>query len=396
MVKPVYVALNNSQSCFDLSFGVNRMTTEVNKMIETLKQQGKVSSGPLTVERIDLTHHLEFDNHHAIYKITDPSVSLTAFVGVHHIGRGPAMGGTRLWPYTSEDLAITDVLRLSKGMTYKSALAGLPLGGGKAVIMASPTQKTPALLTSYATALNWIGGEYLTAADVNTNQKDMDVIRDTTPYVSGVSEIRGGRGDPSDATAQGVFHALVSTVQQKFGKTTLSGLTVAIQGLGSVGFDLAQQLKNSGCQLIVADINENRIKQAVDELGAQVTSVDLIHSTNCDVFAPCALGAILNEKSIAEIKAGAICGAANNQLKEKADGGRLAQKGILYAPDYAANSGGIIKVCAEYLNWDQPKVSQMVSEIGQTMLRVYEVSASQKVRPEESADMLARDAFMKI
>ena len=182
---------------------------------EILQKQGRAELGSLIVEIVDTRNHHEYDGHEAVYRITDSSVGLAAFVGVHNTNLGPAMGGTRLWAYATQDHALTDVLRLSKGMTYKSAVAGLPLGGGKAVIVATVAQKTPALLTSYANALNMIGGKYLTAADVNTNQHDMDIIQNTTPFVAGVTVARGGRGDPSDATAYGVFRAVQASVEHK-------------------------------------------------------------------------------------------------------------------------------------------------------------------------------------
>jgi leucine dehydrogenase len=381
-----------------MSQSANQVLTapqDYKQLTQDLQNRGRAQLGTLSVEKVDTRAHHEHDGHEAVYRITDPSVGLVAFVGVHNTNLGPAMGGTRLWAYATQDQALTDVLRLSKGMTYKSALAGLPLGGGKAVIMASVDQKTPALLTSYANALNIIGGQYLTAADVNTNQHDMDVIQNTSPFVAGVTVARGGRGDPSDATAYGVFRAVQATIEHKFGRSDMTGLRVAIQGLGSVGYDLAKQLKQVGCELVVADVNAARVQQAATELGAKVVDVSDIHRADCDLFSPCALGAILNEQSIPEMKAAAICGGANNQLKVVGDGERLVSSQKLYAPDYAANAGGIIKVCAEYLKWDVQQVNDKVARIKDTLSQIYQTAQAQSIRPEQAADQLAKQAFMK-
>ena len=290
------------------------------------------------------SHH-EFDNHQQVAFLNDPESGLKAIIAVHNTNLGPALGGCRMWPYISDDEALTDVLRLSRGMTYKSALANLQLGGGKAVIIGDPANaKTGALLHAMGDFIDGLGGRYITAEDSGTSVADIQKIGERTSYVSGINQISAHGGDPSPSTAYGVFVSLREAVYHKLGRTDLKGTKVAIQGLGSVGYRLAAQLADAGATLYVSDIIQANVDRAVRELKATAVAGDKIFSLEVDVFAPCALGAAINDKSIAQLKASIIAGAANNQLASVEHGYQLHRRGILYAPDYVVNAGGIIDV----------------------------------------------------
>jgi len=324
--------------------------------------------------------HVEFEQHEQVAFFHDASSGLKAIVAIHDTQLGPALGGCRMWPYESESQAITDVLRLSKGMTYKSALANLKLGGGKSVIIGHPRRdKTQALLESMGRCLDSLGGRYIAAEDSGTGVADLKVMSKHTPYVAGIHDrpgLMGGRnnGDPSPATAYGVFVGLQAAVQARFGSHSLQGLKVAIQGVGNVGYRLAQHLHAAGAQLYVSDIYPDAVAKAQAELGARVVSSEEILSLDVDVFAPCAMGAVLNDASIGALKAKVVAGAANNQLESECHDRKLHEKGILYAPDFAINAGGIIDIYYERVGYDPQQVKNHVEGISSTLSMIFERS----------------------
>lgn len=302
---------------------------------------------------MNLFTHSDFDNHERILFARDPASSLTTIVAVHSTALGPACGGCRMWPYIDEADAITDVLRLSRGMSYKNALAELPCGGGKAVIIGDPrTHKSPLLLRRFGDVVAEFGGSFVTAEDVGMTVADISTIAQSTRYVCGLPKVgTSAGGDPGPLTARGVYLGILSAVGFLFGepgRDHLRGIRVAIQGLGSVGIHLCQYLHEAGAQLYVSDLNEERIDAARHRFGATPVSPDRILAVPTEVLAPCALGGVLNETSIPTLQCRIIAGAANNQLLTDTDGMRLSERGILYAPDYVINAGGIINVAHEY------------------------------------------------
>jgi leucine dehydrogenase len=335
--------------------------------------------------------HPDFDSHEAVLFATDRPAKLRAIIAVHDTLLGPALGGVRMYPYATQDAALTDALRLSRGMTYKNAIAGVPMGGGTAVILGNPrTERNERLLISYAAQVNQLGGRYVTAEDLGMSFADLKVIARHTPYVTGVANAEH-QGDPGPKSALGVYHGMRAAVQVALGRATLSGITVAIQGLGSVGWALARRLHSDGARLIVADLDSTRTQQAEAKLGARIVSPEEILTAPADVLAPCALGGILNAHTIARLAVAVICGSANNQLATRTAGEQLREQNILYAPDYVVNAGGVIAVAAEYLH--KPNAAG----VNERIERIYETTRSILVRAREEqratsevADSIAR------
>lgn len=297
---------------------------------------------------MDLFSHPDFDGHELVCFASDPTSGLRAIIAVHSTRRGPAAGGCRLWRYDSEADALRDVLRLSRGMSLKNAVAGLDLGGGKAVIMLAPGQtKTPELMRAFGRAVDRLNGLYITAEDVGVSTADMVEVSRETSHVAGLPSGEFASGDPSPVTARGVFEAMQIGAEIVLGRTDLNGVTVAVQGLGHVGCYLCEMLHGAGARLIVTDIDEARCQDAADSFGAEVRPVSGFHEVDCDVYAPCALGGTLSERTIPHIRARLIAGAANNQLATAADADRLEARGIAYMPDFLINAGGISSVAAE-------------------------------------------------
>ncbi|MEY2423425.1 MAG: valine dehydrogenase [Acidimicrobiaceae bacterium] len=322
----------------------------------------------------------------------DEETGLRAIVAIHSTVLGPGLGGTRFYPFASEHDALVDVLRLAKGMTYKHAACGNDLGGAKAVIIGDPrTIRTDELIRAYGRLIDRLGGRYLTAEDVGTTQADMDLIRTVTPYVTGVSESLGGSGDPSPATAWGVYHALKAVAERLWGSATLEGRHVAISGIGKVGSALARHLAAAGCELTLADVRRDVAAALADELGARTIDPDAIHQVECDVLSPCALGATINEVSIPALRCAAVCGCANNQLATEADGERLAAAGVLYAPDYVVNAGGVINIADELGSdgYHRDRAWKRVATIHDTVLRIFAIADEQGITPAAAADHLA-------
>jgi len=337
--------------------------------------------------------HPDFDNHEGVYTFSEPKSGLQCFIAVHNTHRGPASGGTRLWAYANDGDALTDVLRLSRAMSYKNAMAEIPLGGGKGVIVKPEGDfDREALFSAYGQAVEKVGGQYITAEDVGVSPDDMKTIKTQTDFVAGLDDGEAASGDPSPHTADGIFRGLEVAVKHKLGVEGVGGLIVAVQGLGHVGYDLARRLKKSGAQLIVADINEAATKRAADELKATVVSVDDIHAQEADIFAPCALGGAINADTIDDIQAYIVGGAANNQLKTSYMGTELLKRDILYCPDYVLNAGGIINVAAEVSgNYDYAWVDGKLEGLRKTLQEVFDRSDKSGRPTNEVADAMARE-----
>lgn len=339
-------------------------------------------------------HHPSFDAHEEVVYAADRASGLHAIVAIHDTTRGPALGGCRVAAYATDDAALTDVLRLSRGMTYKSAMAELPLGGGKSVvILPSGQRRTPALFEALGRVVDRLGGRYIAAEDVGTTPADMAAMRRTTRHVTGLDPVDGGSGDPSPTTARGVFIAMRVTAKAALGSADLAGVRVAVQGLGHVGFALAERVAAAGARLTVADVDGARVALAVDRLGATAVAPDEILGAETDILAPCALGAVLNAATIPALRTAAVVGGANNQLAGGADGVALHRRGILYAPDYVVNAGGVVRMCGEYLGWSTAEVDGRVEAIGERLATVFARSAASGLPPHEVADQMAEANF---
>ncbi|WP_415901789.1 Leu/Phe/Val dehydrogenase [Neptuniibacter sp. QD29_5] len=340
-------------------------------------------------------NHSEFDQHQQIVFCNDPETGLKAIIAIHSTQRGPALGGCRMWNYANDEEALTDVLRLSKGMTYKSALANLALGGGKSVIIGDPRKhKAEELLAAMGRFLERTGNQYIAAEDSGTSVPDLRIMGQNTDNVAGVTEHPGidgqpSNGDPSPATAYGTFIGLKTAVKHRLNITNLKGLKVAIQGVGNVGYRLAEYLHKEGAELFVSDINPEQVEKTVNELGAKAVPLDQILLQDVDVIAPCALGASLNDKTIPLIKAKVIAGAANNQLSRPQHDRELHERGILYAPDYAINAGGIIDISYERSGYDAAKAKAHIEAIGDTLNEIFNRSVQENRPTGEIADELA-------
>ena len=333
-----------------------------------------------------------FRGHESVSFFHDEATGLKSLIAVHSTALGPAAGGCRMWPYASDEEALRDVLRLSRGMSYKNAMAGLPFGGGKSVIIGDSRQhKSEALLRAFGRSVQSLGGRYITAEDVGISESDIEIIAAQTTFVSGRKQ-RGAAagGNPAPKTAFGVFQGMRAAVELKLGRTSLKGLTVAIQGVGQVGYHLCKLLQNEGAKLIVADVNAEAVERCVQEFGARAVSSDEILYVEADVLSPCALGAVLTSANVSKIKAPLIVGAANNQLEGDGVGAALMRKGILYAPDYVVNGGGIISASLEYMGGhDEREVWARVTGIYETT-RVVLIRAMREERPaNEVADEIA-------
>ena len=314
-----------------------------------------------------------FDDHEQVVFCFDKDTGLKAIISIHNTVLGPALGGTRMWNYANEWEALDDVLRLSRGMTYKAAITGLNLGGGKAVIIGNAkTDKTPELMTKFAEYVHTLGGRYITAEDVGMETADMDLIRDTTPYVTGISEAKGGAGNPSPVTAYGVFMGMKAAAKYKFGSDNLREKKILVQGVGHVGEVLVAHLANEGANVFITDINEERLEELTGKYDATAFKGDDPYSADVDIYAPCALGATINDDTVHKIKAKVIAGAANNQLAdEKRHGEILKERGIAYAPDFLINAGGIINVYAELENYGKSEITRKTENIYNTTLEIF-------------------------
>jgi len=331
------------------------------------------------------------ESHEQVIFGVDGRSGLRTIIAIHSTALGPALGGTRFYPYPSEEAALTDVLRLSRGMTLKSAAAGLDLGGGKAVIIGDPkTVRSERLLRAYGGVVDSLGGRYITAEDVGTTTEDMVIIAKETRWVTGLPMAHGGSGDPSPATARGVMAAMRATAERIWGTDELAGRRVAVQGVGKVGMSLVKRLTEAGAETIVADIDPAATDHAVATYGSKAVELDEIFDVECDVFAPCALGGILDETTIPRLRAQAVCGSANNQLATDDDAARLADRGILYAPDFVVNAGGVINIAVEMEGYSVERAMSMVDKIRDNLTAVFDTAEREKVDPNTAAVRFAQ------
>lgn len=335
------------------------------------------------------------EEHEEVGGIARRSSGLRAIVAIHSTALGPSLGGTRFFPYPSVRAALEDVLRLSKAMSYKAAMAGLELGGGKAVIIGDPSRRSPGLLREYAAFIESFEGRYYTAEDVGTSQADMDELGRYTSFVAGRSLEAGGSGDPSPVTAFGVHRAMQAAARSLWGDGALGGRTVAISGIGKVGMALAEMVAADGAQLVVADVADSAVRHAVEALGAVAVEPDEIHRTRCDVFSPCALGGAINDESVEELRCDVVVGAANNQLTRPDLAATLKKRGIAYVPDYVANAGGIINIAYERHGYDREAALAHVNRIFDTVLALFEEASRTNDTLEEIADRTAEARLEK-
>nr|WP_246516312.1 amino acid dehydrogenase [Aequorivita echinoideorum] len=335
---------------------------------------------------------LSFDDHEQIVFCNDKDTGLKAIIGIHNTVLGPALGGTRMWNYASEWDALNDVLRLSRGMTFKSAVTGLNLGGGKAVIIGdAKTQKTPELMLKFGEFVHSLAGKYITAEDVGMATEDMDLVRTVTPFVTGISEDKGGAGNPSPITAYGVFMGMKAAAKHTFGSDLLEGKTVFVQGIGNVGEALVENLSNEGAKVYISDINQDRLEEVRDKYSVDIYGGKNLYAEEMDIYAPCALGATINDNTIDQLNTKIIAGAANNQLAdERKHGKMLRDKGIVYAPDFLINAGGIINVYAELENYDRKEIMRKTENIYNTTLEILKKAESNNITTHEAALAVAK------
>ncbi|WP_299365698.1 Glu/Leu/Phe/Val dehydrogenase [Winogradskyella sp.] len=334
-----------------------------------------------------------FDDHEQIVFCNDKDTGLKAIIGIHNTVLGPALGGTRMWDYQNEWEALNDVLRLSRGMTFKSAITGLNLGGGKAVIIGdAKTQKTPELMRRFGEFVHSLSGRYITAEDVGMETADMDTVREVTPYVTGISQNKGGAGNPSPITAYGVFMGMKAAAKFKYGSDVLEDKNVFVQGIGNVGEALVEHLSNEGANVTISDINQERLEEVSSKYGVKIYNGQDIYNEAMDIYAPCALGATINDDTIYKLQASIIAGAANNQLAEENRHGRILQeRGIVYAPDFLINAGGIINVYAELENYDRQEIMRKTENIYNTTLEILDNAKTNDLTTHEAAFNIAQE-----
>lgn len=332
----------------------------------------------------------EFKEYEHVVFCTDDEADYRGIIVVHDTTLGAAIGGVRFWQYESDEAALTDALRLARGMTYKNAVANLPFGGGKSIIIGNnKIEEREKIFRAHGRFIETFNGKYIAGEDVGTSPGDIEYVRMETPHVGGVL---GKSGDPSPHTAHGVFRAMQAASKYLWGTDDLSGRTVALQGCGHVGFYLARELRNAGVNLVVTDIYPESVKRVVEETGARVVDAESIYETEADIFAPCALGGILNEQTIPKLKTSAVVGAANNQLLEDWHCDLLVARNILYAPDYVVNAGGVINgACRELLGWDENETAEKVDAIYETTLAVFKLATDEKLTTAKAADKIAED-----
>ena len=337
-------------------------------------------------------------NHEQILFCNDNATGLRAIIAIHNTVLGPSLGGTRMWNYRNELEALNDVLRLSRGMTYKSSVAGLNLGGGKAVIIGDPRKiKNEALLRRFGKFVDSLGGKYITAEDVAMTSRDMETIHMETEYVSGLPENMGGSGDPSPVTAYGVYVSMKASAKEVWGSDSLAGKKVLVQGIGHVGEVLVDYLSKEGAKVYINDINEERLKLVAAAYKAEVVSADVMFDLDIDIYAPCALGATVNDNTLGRLKCKIICGAANNQLAdEKIHGEAVAKQGILYAPDYVVNAGGIINVYYELEGYNRERAMAHAEKIYATTYNIFQMAKADGIPTYMAANRLAEQRIEAI
>ncbi|RSK27780.1 Glu/Leu/Phe/Val dehydrogenase [Bacillus sp. HMF5848] len=346
---------------------------------------------------MEIFKYLETYDYEQLVLCQDKQSGLKAIIAIHDTTLGPALGGTRMWTYESESAAIEDALRLAKGMTYKNAAAGLNLGGGKTVIIGDPRKdKNEELFRAFGRYVQGLNGRYITAEDVGTTVADMDIIHEETDYVTGVSPAFGSSGNPSPVTAYGVYVGMKAAAKHAFGSDALEGKVVAVQGVGNVAYTLCKYLHEEGAKLIVTDINKDAVMKAVAEFGAKAVDPSDIYDVECDIYAPCALGATVNDQTIPKLKCKVIAGAANNQLKEPRHGDLIHEMGILYAPDYVINAGGVINVADELYGYNRDRAMKKVEQIYQNIEKVISIAERDGIPTYKAADRLAEERIERM
>jgi leucine dehydrogenase len=327
----------------------------------------------------------------------DPDSGLKAIVAIHSTALGPALGGTRFFPFPSEQEALRDVLRLARGMTYKAAAAGLDQGGGKAVILGDPKRdKSERLFRAYGRFIESLGGRYVTAEDVGTGREDMDILRRETRWVTGVSKRLGGSGDPSPVTAYGVLQGLRACAEEALQTASLEGISIVVSGVGKVGYHLVRHLTEAGAKVTVADVDVDAVGRAVSNYGVDTVEPDKAHALECDIFAPCALGGAIRDDTVPELKCKVVAGAANNQLERPEQADALAELGILYAPDFVINAGGLINVADELIGYDRDRAMARVEGIYRTLREVFRRARLDGITPAAAATRLAEDRLREV
>ena len=340
---------------------------------------------------------LQEHGHEQVVLLANRDVGLQAIVAIHDTTLGPALGGVRLFDYATEQAALRDALRLARHMTYKSAMAGLDLGGGQAVILADPSQKTEALFRAFGRHLETLGGRFIAAEDMNTTVRDMEAIKRETDFVVGVGHSLGGSGDPAPVTAWGLFHAIRAALEVRHGSANLEGRTVAIQGVGAVGTRLAGHLHQAGAQLVYSDFNEDRLRYVLDTFGGAVLEGDAIYAAEADVLAPCAIGGVLGPYTIPSIRAPIVAAGANRVLEDdRRDASSLRERGITYVPDYVANSGGLISVSSEHFGWSRDKVMADAAGTFDRVKKVLNRAASERISTDQAATLIAEERIERL
>jgi leucine dehydrogenase len=335
--------------------------------------------------------------HEEVVFCHNKDAGLKAIIAIHNSVLGPALGGLRMWNYATEQDALNDVLRLSRGMTYKAAVSGLNLGGGKAVIIGDPSKdKTEALFRAFGRFVNSLNGRYITAEDVGIDVNDMEYVFRETEFVTGVHQVHGGSGDPSPFTAYGTLQGLMAALNAKFGNEDVGAYSYAVQGVGHVGMEYVKLLRERGAKVFVTDINKELVQRAVDDLGAEAVSPDQIYDVDAEVYSPCALGGTVNENTLPRLKCKVICGAANNQLATDEIGDEVMRKGILYAPDYAVNAGGLMNVSLEIDGYNRERAMRMLRTIYFNLGRIFEIAKRENIGTYKAADRMAEERIATI
>ncbi|MDA3131153.1 Leu/Phe/Val dehydrogenase [Aliibacillus thermotolerans] len=346
---------------------------------------------------MEVFQRLEQEDYEQVIYCQDRASGLKAIIVIHDTTLGPALGGARMWNYASEEEALEDALRLAKGMTYKNAAAGLNLGGGKTVIIGDARRdKNEEMFRAYGRYIQGLNGRYITAEDVGTTVEDMDIIYQETDYVTGVSPAFGSSGNPSPMTAYGIYVGMKAAAKEAFGSDDLSGKTIAVQGVGNVAYHLCSHLHEEGAKLVVTDIHQDAVERAVQDFQAEAVDPNDIYDVNADIFSPCALGAILNDETIPRLKAKVVAGSANNQLKENRHGDMLHERGIVYAPDYVINAGGVINVADELHGYNKERAKKKVSGLYDRMTQIFEVAKRDGIPTHQAADRLAEERMEKV
>lgn len=340
---------------------------------------------------MDIFKEMKTKGHERLLFWNDPDAGLNAAIAIHSTVLGPALGGCRIWPYKNTQEAVQDVLRLSRAMTYKASVCGINFGGGKSVIIGNQPKNREAVFRSFGRFVESLNGIYITAEDVGTSVSDMEIVMSKTRHVAGVSREKGGSGDPSIATATGVYWGIKACLKEIFGSESVNGRTIAIQGVGKVGYYLAEILSNEGARLSLTDIDRSKAEDAIRKLGGEYILPDDIYSLQSDIFSPCALGGILNDETIPALRCKIVAGSANNQLEDERHGRMLYERGILYVPDYVINAGGLINVANEIEGYDRNKAASQVKSIYDTLLKIFKISISESIPTNMAADRMAEE-----